>query len=112
MEHRRREKLREMDQERRAEAEKKFEEMQKHMREHEQLRHPASKEQLEDVWENLDGFNKEEFDPKTFFHLHDKNGDRHLDSMELEALFYSEVMTYQYVMRWVYLQLCVRLVVH
>ena len=91
MEHRRREKLREMDNEHRAQAEKQFEEMQKKMREHESLRHPASKEQLEDVWEHQDGLTKDEFDPKTFFHLHDKNGDRHLDSMELEALFYSEV---------------------
>ena len=91
MEHRRREKLRDMDSEHRAQAEKQFEEMQKKMKEHERLRHPASKEQLEDVWEHQDGLNKEDFDPKTFFHLHDKNGDKHLDPMELEALFYSEV---------------------
>ena len=93
MEHRRREKLREMDKDKRAEAEKQFEEMQRKLREHERLKHPASKDQLEDVWEHQDGLNKEEFDPKTFFHLHDKNGDKHLDGMELEALFYSEVMT-------------------
>ena len=91
MEHRRREKLKEMDSEHRAKAQKEFEEAQKKMREHESLRHPASKEQLEDVWEHQDGLNKEDFDPKTFFHLHDKNGDRHLDAMELEALFFSEV---------------------
>ena len=92
MEHRRREKLKEMNKEGRADAEKRVEEMKKQMREHERLKHPASKEQLEDVWENQDGFNKEEFDPKTFFFLHDKNGDKHLDNMELEALFYSEVI--------------------
>ena len=94
MEHRRREKLREMDNEHRAQAEKEFQEMQKKLKDHEHLRHPASKEQLEDVWEHQDGLNKEDFDPKTFFHLHDKNGDRHLDAMELEALFYSEVCDY------------------
>ena len=94
MEHRRREKLREMDSEHRAKAEKEFQDMQKKLKDHEHLRHPASKEQLEDVWEHQDGLNKEDFDPKTFFHLHDKNGDRHLDAMELEALFYSEVCDY------------------
>ena len=91
MEHRRREKLKQMDQDHRAAAEKQYEEMQQRMREHEKLRHPASKEQLEDVWEHQDGLPGEAFDPKTFFHLHDKNGDKHLDAMELEALFYSEV---------------------
>ena len=91
MEHRRREKLKQMDEEHRAAAERQHEEMQHRLREHERLKHPASKEQLEDVWKNQDGFPGEAFDAKTFFHLHDKNGDKHLDAMELEALFYNEV---------------------
>lgn len=37
---------------------------------HERLLHPASKEQLEDVWKTDDGFKDEQFDIKTFFHLH------------------------------------------
>lgn len=30
----------------------------------------GSRDQLEEVWEETDNLNKDEFDPKTFFHLH------------------------------------------
>ena len=83
---------------------------------HERLNHPASRKQLEEVWEEEDGFKGEKFDSKTFFYYHgnllnivithpllymcivvllspyvDTNGDARLDPMELEALFYREV---------------------
>ena len=37
---------------------------------HERMEHPASRKQLEDVWEKQDGLADADFDPKTFFFLH------------------------------------------
>lgn len=70
MEHMRRQKLKEMNEKQRLDAEAKFEKEQEERKHHEKLKHPASKEQLEDVWEHDDGFAKDSFDAKTFFHLH------------------------------------------
>eukprot|EP00039_Didymoeca_costata_P018094 m.332093 g.332093 ORF g.332093 m.332093 type:complete len:548 (-) comp16877_c0_seq1:1645-3288(-) len=50
---------------------------------------PAQKAQLEEVWEE-DGLDKDAFDPKTLFKMHDINGDGILDIKELEALFFKE----------------------
>ena len=90
-EHRRRELLKAMDEKKRLKAEEEFQAEREKLRHHEKINHPASEEQLEDVWEKEDGLNRDDFDPKTFFHLHDKNSDRHLDAAEWEALFYNEV---------------------
>ena len=54
------------------------------------VKHPGNKDQLEDVWER-DGFEKDSFDPKTFFKMHDNDGDNFLDDWELMALFTAEV---------------------
>ena len=51
---------------------------------------PGSRRQLEKVWEEEDGLDKDSFDPKTFFRLHDITGDGVLDSKELEAMFFRE----------------------
>lgn len=51
---------------------------------------PGSREQLAKVWEEEDGLEKESFDPKTFFRLHDITGDGVLDVKELEAMFFRE----------------------
>jgi hypothetical protein len=51
---------------------------------------PGSRKQLEDVWQGEDGFDKETFDPKTFFRLHDITADGVLDVKELEAMFFRE----------------------
>ena len=45
---------------------------------------------MEEAWVN-DGFDKESFNPKTFFKLHDLNGDSEWDPFELEAVFEREV---------------------
>ena len=90
-EHRRRELLKAMDEKKRLKAEEEFRQKQERLRGHEKLHHPASEEQLEDIWEREDGLDRKKFDPKTFFHLHDKNSDRQLDPMEWESLFYKEV---------------------
>ena len=70
LEHQRREKLKAMDEKKRLEAEEQFRKLQDSQRHHEKLRHPASKDQLEEVWEKDDGLKREEFDAKTFFFLH------------------------------------------
>jgi len=38
-----------------------------------QLHHPVSKQQLEEVWEKQDHMELQDFNPKTFFHLHGIN---------------------------------------
>lgn len=43
------------------------------------------------MWEEADGLDPEDFDPKTFFNLHDTNGDGFFDEQELEALFTKEL---------------------
>ncbi len=47
-----------------------FQQAREKLRQHEKLKHPASREQFEDIWEQEDGMSEEDFDPKTFFHLH------------------------------------------
>ncbi|XP_055335346.1 nucleobindin-2-like [Paramacrobiotus metropolitanus] len=90
-EHQRREKLKAMDERTKQEEERKFEDMKKKHKEHPAVHHPGSKAQLEEVWEESDGLPKEEFEPKTFFKLHDLNEDHILDQGELEALFQKEL---------------------
>ncbi|TKS70205.1 Nucleobindin-2 DNA-binding protein NEFA [Collichthys lucidus] len=51
----------------------------------------GSQNQLKEVWEEADGLDPEDFDPKTFFNLHDTNGDGFFDEQELEALFTKEL---------------------
>ncbi|XP_075018828.1 nucleobindin-2 isoform X2 [Calonectris borealis] len=90
-EHERREYLKTLDEEKRQREESKFEEMKKKHGDHPKVHHPGSKDQLKEVWEEADGLDPNEFDPKTFFKLHDVNNDGFLDEQELEALFTKEV---------------------
>lgn len=46
--------------------------------------------QLEQVWEEEDHMEKQDFDPKTFFAMHDLNGDGVLDEQEIEAILQLE----------------------
>ncbi|KAI6648356.1 Nucleobindin-2-like [Oopsacas minuta] len=55
------------------------------------LNHPGSREHLESVWTESDGFDKGTFTPIAFFRLHDKNSDNYLDILEIEAFFIPEV---------------------
>ncbi|CAI9557172.1 unnamed protein product [Staurois parvus] len=68
-----------------------FEEMKKKHREHPKVNVPGSKDQLKEVWEETDGLDPNDFNPKTFFKLHDANEDGVLDEQELEALFTKEL---------------------
>ena len=66
-------------------------EMKTKHKKHEKLHHPGSKDQLEEVWEQQDHMSPEDFDPKTFFAMHDLNGDRHWTEDEIKALFQKEL---------------------
>lgn len=90
-EHERRERLRNMNEEDRKKEEQHYEEMRKKHADHPKVNHPGSEDQLKEVWQEADGLDPEDFDPKTFFKLHDSNGDGFFDESELEALFTKEL---------------------
>ncbi|XP_065358855.1 nucleobindin-2 [Calliphora vicina] len=74
---------------------KKFEEEQKALEEkhkkHEKVHHPGNKAQLEEVWEKQDHMDKQDFDPHTFFMIHDVDGNGFWDETEVKALFVKEL---------------------
>ncbi|XP_019750310.1 nucleobindin-2 isoform X3 [Hippocampus comes] len=90
-EHERREKLKAMSEEERKKEEQHHEEIKKKHANHAKVNHPGSEDQLKEVWEESDGLEPDNFDPKTFFKLHDNNGDGFFDENELEALFVKEL---------------------
>ncbi|XP_031443222.1 nucleobindin-2-like isoform X2 [Clupea harengus] len=90
-EHERREHLKTLDEEARHREEEHYEEMRKKHADHPKVNHPGSQDQLKEVWEDKDGLDPDDFDPKTFFNLHDSNGDGYFDEQELEALFTKEL---------------------
>nr|XP_056720245.1 nucleobindin-1 [Euleptes europaea] len=90
-EHERREYLKSLDEEKRREEEARYEELKKKHKEHPKVNAPGSKDQLKEVWQETDGLDPNEFNPKTFFNLHDTNSDGVLDEQELEALFTKEL---------------------
>lgn len=57
----------------REKLEKEFQEMEQKHKKHEKLHEPGHQAQLEEVWEEQDQMGQE-FDPKTFFMLHDIDG--------------------------------------
>ncbi|XP_062513395.1 nucleobindin-2-like [Corticium candelabrum] len=69
-EHQRRELLKKMSEKDRLEAEEKHKFEKDKKTKHPKLHHPGSKSQFEEVWEEEDGLDKEDFDPRTFFQLH------------------------------------------
>lgn len=58
---------------------------------HPRVHEPGSRSQFEEVWEKKDNLPKEEFDPKTFFALHDTNSDNSWDPQEVRALLVTEI---------------------
>ena len=45
-----------------------------------ELKHPLSRDQVEEVWETRDHLPREEFNIKTFFNLHDLGG-QHVEQL-------------------------------
>ncbi|XP_076116084.1 nucleobindin-2-like isoform X1 [Mytilus galloprovincialis] len=90
-EHERKDYLKTLPEEEKKKAEEKHLEMEKKHQDHPKLHHPGSKDQLEEVWEKKDHLDPNDFEPKTFFQMHDINGDGFLDEEEIEALFQKEL---------------------
>ncbi|PAA81508.1 hypothetical protein BOX15_Mlig034413g4, partial [Macrostomum lignano] len=91
-EHSRRARLRRIkDKKAREAAEQQMRAERERHRRHERVHQPGSREQLKEAWEKGDRMDRDSFDPKAFFMLHDINGDGHMDVNEIEALFWKEL---------------------
>lgn len=76
------------------ERKKAEEEHQKYLdkrKKHKKINIPGSNNQLLEVWIHEDSLQYQDFEPKTFFKLHDLNNDDLLDEFEIEALFENEL---------------------
>ena len=60
-------------------------------RQHDKLKHPMTKDQLEEVWEEQDHMDAQDWDPKTFFAMHDLDGNGQWDENEVRILFKKEL---------------------
>ncbi|RZC31998.1 nucleobindin-2, partial [Asbolus verrucosus] len=74
----------------REKLEKEFKEREEKHKKHEKLHEPGHKAQLEEVWQEQDQM-QQEFDPKTFFMLHDMDSNGLWDQDEVKALFVKEL---------------------
>merc|ERR1711976_833057 len=79
------------DEAKRAEEQKRMEEAKTKHKDHGKVHHPMSKDQLEEVWEEQDHMRPEDWNPKTFFAMHDLNGDNQWDEDEIRVLFRKEL---------------------
>jgi len=77
--------------EERAKVVAEHQEQEKKHKDHPAYKHPGSEDQLKEVWHEQDHLDERDFDPKTFFKLHDLNNDNHLDPEEISNLFYTEI---------------------
>jgi len=68
-----------------------MEKMQAKHKDHEKINHPMTKDQLEEVWEDQDHMDKQDWDPKTFFAMHDLDGNGQWDDNEVRVLFKKEL---------------------
>ena len=80
-----------VDSEQRQRLEKLHREALEKKKRHPKVNHPGSVDQLEEVWEKVDHLEADQFAPRSFFKLHDINGDDFLDEGELEAIMLKEV---------------------
>lgn len=85
------EKMRQMDEEHRKKYEEEVRKLQEKHDKHEKIHHPGNKAQLEEVWEKQDHMDGQDFDPKTFFMLHDIDGNGYWDENEVKVLFINEL---------------------
>jgi len=87
----REEKLKNMNEYERAKAMEEEKKRRERHNKHEKIPHPFSQKFILDVWNKFDHLKGEKFDAKTFFMMHDVNGDRYIDAYELEAIFQAEL---------------------
>ncbi|CAF0757979.1 unnamed protein product [Didymodactylos carnosus] len=86
----RREQLSHLSPEEQQKLEHQYQETLEKKKKHPKVNHPGSVDQMEEVWENVDHLEPEQFNPKTFFSLHDTNTDGFLDENEIEAIMLKE----------------------
>lgn len=67
---------------------------------HDPIHAPGHKAQLEEVWEKQDHMEGQEFDPKTFFMMHDLDGNGVWDELEVKALFARELDKVRYLINY------------
>merc|ERR1719431_1926939 len=79
------------DTEERKVVQEEMEKMEAKHKAHEKLNHPMTKDQLEEVWEDQDHMDKQDWDPKTFFNMHDLDGNGQWDENEVRVLFKKEL---------------------
>lgn len=89
-EYRKQAKLNHTNIEEREKLEKEIKELEEKHKKHEKLHEPGHKAQLEEVWEEQDQM-QQDFDPKTFFLLHDIDGNGLWDQDEVKSLFIKEL---------------------
>lgn len=58
---------------------------------HPKVHEPGTKQQFEEIWEKKDNLPKNEFDPRTFFALHDTDSNGHWDQNEVRQLLNIEI---------------------
>jgi len=68
-----------------------MEKMEAKHRQHDKMHHPMTKDQLEEVWEEQDHMEAKDWNPKTFFNLHDLDGNGQWDENEVRILFRKEL---------------------
>ncbi|XP_017481400.1 PREDICTED: nucleobindin-2 isoform X2 [Rhagoletis zephyria] len=84
-------KIKNMTEEQRKQFEQEEKEKEEKHKKHEKVHHPGNKAQLEDVWEKQDQLDRKDFDPHTFFAMHDMDGNGYWDEVEVKALFVKEL---------------------
>ncbi|XP_046603248.1 nucleobindin-2 isoform X2 [Neodiprion virginianus] len=84
-------KMKGMDEDQRKKYEAELHSQEEKHKKHQPLHHPGSKPQLEEVWEKQDHMENQDFDPRTFFYLHDLDGNGVWDQNEVKALFLKEL---------------------
>ncbi|RWS26646.1 nucleobindin-1-like protein, partial [Leptotrombidium deliense] len=83
--------LKNMTDDKRKEAVKHHEEELEQKKHHPRVHHPGSKQQLKEVWEEQDHLPSDEFNPHTFFAMHDVDGNGLLDEEEVKAILMGEI---------------------
>ncbi|XP_017137565.1 nucleobindin-2 [Drosophila miranda] len=81
----------EMDEASRKKFEEELKQKEEKHKDHGKLHHPGNKAQLEEVWEKQDHMDKNDFEPKTFFSIHDVDSNGYWDEAEVKALFVKEL---------------------
>jgi hypothetical protein len=85
------EKIKQLDEENRKKYEQELKTQHEQHNKHDKVHHPGNKAQLEEVWEKQDHMEGEDFNPKTFFMLHDVDSNGFWDETEVKALFVKEL---------------------